>query len=248
MNLTKFVVSIILLTSTLFSQANVAIAHENVNKQSVEAYTYEDFASYLGLTVEDFHKFTQAYALDNASPLQPSFIDIQNHPSFIEVQRYIALEEDAPGSLIVEVQSLFAKNQELLAEHMGMSVDEIEDLQTRFDELTRVTNQLQRNNQKERLGSSFSLSNSNDEIEVIVVTAKEDKLVETSSGIYNMHTTQIWDFGLSLDGGKGVSFTVEYRTPNGNYYGSQSWYADRFRVYNTSNIFCSSEHCSLNPF
>lgn len=213
----------------------------------VSGYNYKDFAEYLGLTVQEYHRFSQAYAPSNSSPLLPQFIDILNHPKFIELQALTNAGEVAPDSLNVEVEALFHRNQETFAEYMDMSVSELENLQTKYDELIRVISQLEGtvNLSSESLGKETL---NEDDVEYITIQASEDKIEETSSGTRTQYTTVIYNFGMGLSGGNGVYFIVDFYRSSGSYYGSQQWYVDRFRVYPTGNIFCSPELCSLNPY
>jgi hypothetical protein len=132
-----------------------------------------------------------------------------------------------------------------------MDISELVRKQKQFEQLTTVINRLESGRLNQLMldsPESFGkLSAEDDEIEIITITATESKIDQSVAGIHTSVTTQIWNFGMNLNGGLGVNIRVEFRTSNG-YYGSQDWYVDRFRYYSTGNIFCDSEQCALTPF
>ncbi len=246
----KIFKSIILSTLILATSHVVcaAIASQEIKEERVvsRAYNFNDFATYLGMTPKDYFKFSGAYATDNASSVLPDFIDIQTHPAYVKARDLQLSGLSVPDSLILQIESIFAKNQELFADYMQMNMPELLRKQDKFEKLTLVLNGLDANLNQPTEKSSAGGVNNIDEVERIVMTAHENSIRKTSSGSYTSLTVMIYDFGMGLKNGLGGEGRVDFHTSSG-YYGSQYWVVDRFRAYPTGNIFCDPEMCSFNP-
>jgi hypothetical protein len=250
-SLTLFALVSVVLTPVLMV---TSVANPSVKDNAAtisQPYDITNFAKYMGMTSEEYYKFSGAYGIDNTSSMLPDFIDLQSHSAFIESQNLLASGLEVPESLTLEIEAMFKKNQELFAGYMGMDISELVRKQKQFEQLTTVINRLESVRLRQHGVDSSDpfgpLSAQVAETEVITIISTEPKIEQTASGIHTSLTTTIWSFGMGLNGGLGATFRVEFRTSNG-YYGSQDWYVDRFRYYSTGNIFCDSEQCSLNPF
>lgn len=248
----KMFKSIILSTLILATSPVVcaAVASDEIKEERVvsQAYNFNDFATYLGMTPKEYFKFSGAYATDNASSVLPDFIDIQTHPAYIEARDLQLSGLSVPDSLILQIESIFAKNQELFADYMQMDMTELLRKEDKFEKLTSVLNGLDASlSQPSQKSSGAAFVNNVEEIERIVVIANENSIRKTSSGSYTSLTVMIYDFGMQLNSGLGGGLRVDFHTSNG-YYGSQDWIVNRFRAYPTGNIFCNTEMCSLNPY
>ncbi|GEA13410.1 hypothetical protein [Alteromonas sp. KUL49] len=75
----------------------------------------------------------------------------------------------------------------------------------------------------------------------VIIIADEQSIRTTSSGLFTPYTAVSWDFGYNSNNGTSAEFIVEFRTLEGDYYGSQPWFADRFGAYPTGDILFGSE-------
>lgn len=236
----------LLLASSINAAPVINPSVEDNHAKCSPLYNITHFAKYLGMSPEAYYKFSGAYAMENASSMLPHFIDIQLHPAFIEAQTLLSGGLEVSESLILEIEALFKKNQELFADYMGMDVSELVGKQKQFEQLTTVINRLE-SKRLSQLGRDSSgspqplSSQSVDETEVIAITANENSIRETSSGEFTALITTIYNLSMGSNGGLGGTFEVEYTTSSG-YYGSQEWYVDRFTIYPTGNtqVFSSS--------
>lgn len=239
----SLVLSAVVLTTSFFTTASVTPDKTTAKTATSRMYSFYDFAKYMGMTPQEYFKFSGAYAVDNASPELPDFVDIKSHPAFKQAKKLQSEGLPVPQSLTADIEALFKQNQALFADYMQMDIAELVRKQDRFDNLTLVLNGLDANANKPSPKKHKGVtSDDNDEIAVIEVSGNKNSILKTTSGIYTSLTERTHELGMGVNDGSGGIVKVNYYTENG-YYRSQEWKINRFSAYPTGDIFCNPETC-----
>lgn len=234
-----------LVLTTAFLLSPWATAKDDV-PPSVVVYTPSDYAQFLGLTQQQYMNLSSAMMVNPEAKVGFQYESIRENPAYIEQINLLKAGQAVPPKLQREVKALFRKNMNKLADFVGVPRSRINGIVSKYTHMVNTVNTLETIRLARQSGENFTIQ---DEIEVIVITAPEDKIHTTSSGIYTLYTSQIWDFGVEVGGGSQVNVKVEFvNSANGTVFGSQTWSVNRFAAAPSENLECVSSDCKLVPF
>jgi hypothetical protein len=192
-------------------------------------YSIPILARYMEMDNDQYLRFSHAIVANYIAIEKGPGFDLQKHPALIQMTQLRDNGQEISESLFNEVKEAFSAYNKGMADYVGISVEEFNNAEVKHFRLTEVLDGLTFAEGELALGlpivTSLSAGEENEEVEVIVVTAKAPVIRRTSLGGFTILSADIQQQALdkfSIFQSRGI-FRVNFNLPDGTFVGTQNF-------------------------